>query len=332
MFKLVQNEWMKLWSKKGTWVLVGLLILFISSMLLLTKWIQSTNEKSVESETPNGSVDVSVQVEEGLHTWQDEVNMELMMTTDRLRESSITKEEKERLESKVKVLEYRIAENVAPVESNSRERIVMDSAGIGSIAVLLTVIVAAGIVATEFSQGTIKMLLSRPVKRWKILTSKYIVVNLFGLLLMITGFVVSIICSYLLFEAGSGQELQWNGTEIVEVSAWSKGLYTLLLSFGNVFITSTFAFMIGSVFRSSSLAIGLSLFIYFTGSTVVMLLSKYEIVKYIVFTHMDLTIYQTDYRIVEDVTLSFSLAVLAAYLVLFLLISFVTFIKRDVKA
>ena len=55
---------------------------------------------------------------------------------------------------------------------------IMDSAGIGSIVVLLTVIVAAGIVASEFSQGTIKMLLSRPVKRWKILTSKYLTVIL----------------------------------------------------------------------------------------------------------------------------------------------------------
>lgn len=312
--------------------MVGLLIVFVASMLLLVKWIHSTSEKQLESETPNGSVGVSIQTEEGPLTWQDEVKMELMMTTDRLRESSLSKGEKERLEGKEKVLEYRLANNVAPVEANSREQMIMESAEIGSIALLLTVIVAAGIVASEFTQGTIKMLLSRPVKRWKILMSKYITVSLFGILLMLIGFTVSIICSYLLFEAGSGQELKWNGTEIVEVSAWSKGLYILLLSFGNVFITSTFAFMIGSVFRSSSLAIGLSLFIYFTGSTIVMLLSKYEIVKYIVFTHMDLTIYETDFRIVEGLTLSFSLAVLAVYLVVFLCISFVTFVKRDVTA
>ena len=65
--------------------------------------------------------------------------------------------------------------------------------------VLLTVIVAAGIVASEFTQGTIKMLLSRPVKRWKILTSKYVTVILFGILLMLVGFIVSILgCVYLL--------------------------------------------------------------------------------------------------------------------------------------
>ena len=178
-------------------------------------------------------------------------------------------------------------------KNSSRETMIMDSSGIGSIVVLLAVIVAAGIVASEFTQGTIKMLLSRPVKRWKILTAKYVTVHLFGILLMLVGFVVSIICAYLFFQSGEGQELVWNGKEVVAASVWGKGLYMLLLSFANVFVTATFAFMIGSVFRSSSMAIGLSLFIYFMGSTVVMLLAKYEIVKYIVFTHMDLTMYET---------------------------------------
>ena len=225
------------------------------------------------------------------------------------------KSEKERLEGKEKVLEYRLANSIEPLSETSREKMIMDSSGIGSIAVLLTVIVAAGIVASEFTQGTIKMLLSRPVKRWKILTSKYVTVILFGILLMLVGFIVSILGAFIFFQSGNGQELVWNGKEVVEVSVWGKGLYMLLLSFANVFVTATFAFMIGSVFRSSSLAIGLSLFIYFMGSTLVMLLAKYEIVKYIVFTHMDLTIYETDFRIVEGITMPFSLAVLAVYIV-----------------
>lgn len=135
-----------------------------------------------------------------------------------------------------------------------------------------------------------------------------------------------------LIPVGGGQELVWNGQEVVTASIWGKGLYLLLLSFANVFIIATFSFMIGSVFRSSSLAIGLSLFIYFMGSTVVVLLSKYEFVKYIVFTHMDLTMYETGYQIVEGITLPFSLAVLAVYLVLFLVISYSTFTRRDVAA
>ncbi|MEK3937056.1 ABC transporter permease [Sporosarcina sp. FSL W7-1349] len=311
MLKLVQNEWMKCWARKGTWVMAGLLVVLIAGMLGLTKWVASS---------------------EGTEDWRSAVQEELAGVQELAQDPTLTASEKEQLMGEEKVLEYRLAHDIAPIDSNSREGIIMDSAGIGSIAVLFTVIVAAGIVASEFSQGTIKMLLSRPVKRWKVLTSKYVAVVAFGILLMFIGFAISIIGAYILFPSGGGQELVWNGQEVVTASIWGKGLYLLLLSFANVFIIATFSFMIGSVFRSSSLAIGLSLFIYFMGSTVVVLLSKYEFVKYIVFTHMDLTMYETGYQIVEGITLPFSLAVLAVYLVLFLVISYSTFTRRDVAA
>jgi len=304
---------MKLWSKKATWIMTGLLVVAILGMLGLTKWIDTMSNFDEQD-------------------WKTSVQGELTITKEQLGTTTLVDSERERLEDKEKVLEYRLANSIEPLTGNSRESMIMNSGGIGSIAVLLTVIVAAGIVASEFTQGTIKMLLSRPVKRWKILTSKYVTVILFGILLMLIGFIVSILGAYLFFQSGQGQELVWNGKEVVEVSVWGKGLYILLLSFGNVFVTATFAFMIGSVFRSSSLAIGLSLFIYFMGSTLVMLLAKYEVVKYIVFTHMDLTIYESDFRIVEGITMSFSLAVLAVYIVIFLIISYTTFIKRDITA
>ena len=204
----------------------------------------------------------------------------------------------------------------------TREGMIQDPSSLGGTVLLLTVIVAAGIVASEFSQGTIKMLLTRPVKRWKILLSKFLTVNLFSMFLMLIGYVVYILLALLLFKSEAGMD--W--------SVWSDSLYMLLLSFGNVFVTATFAFTIGSVFRSSSLAIGLSLFIYFTGSTISALLSRYEVAKYLLFTHMDLTQFETGYMLVEDLTMPFSLAVLAVYIVIFLVISYTTFVKRDVTA
>lgn len=204
----------------------------------------------------------------------------------------------------------------------TREGMIQDPSSLGGTVLLLTVIVAAGIVASEFSQGTIKMLLTRPVKRWKILLSKFLTVNLFGMFLMLIGYVVYILLALLLFKSGGGGS----------VSILGDSLYMLLLSFGSVFVTATFAFTVGSVFRSSSLAIGLSLFIYFTGSTISALLSQYEIAKYLLFTHMDLTQFETGMMLIPDLTMPFSFAVLAVYIVAFLVISFTTFVKRDVTA
>lgn len=327
MLKLLQNEWMKLWSKKGTWVMVGIMVLLTAGMLGLMKFID-TQRSSGPMQTGNGTIEVSG----GTHNWKDSVSGELNLLEAQLSQDTLSKSERKEMEADVKVLEYRLANDIEPIDAFSKEGMIKDPSGLGGTVLLLTVIVAAGIVASEFSQGTIKMLLTRPVKRWKILTSKFITVNLFGMLLMVIGFIVHIALSMILFKSGVGQELVWNGKEVVEASIWGQSLYMLLLSFGSVFVIATFAFTVGSVFRSSSLAIGLSLFIYFSGSMVTALLAKYEVAKYLLFTHMDLTQFETGMKLVEDITMPFSLVVLAVYMIVFLVISYTTFVKRDVTA
>lgn len=97
-------------------------------------------------------------------------------------------------------------------------------------------------------------------------------------------------------------------------------------------MSTLFAFFIGSVFRSSSLAIGLTMFLSFMGQMIVSLLSNYEIVKYIWITHTNLNQHVTGNLLVEDITMRFSLAVLAIYAVLFTVMSYLSFMKRDVTA
>ncbi|WP_153721597.1 ABC transporter permease [Sporosarcina cascadiensis] len=312
MLNLIRNEWMKLWAKKGTWIMTVLLIACVIGLMALTKWINNQNTTE--------------------HTdWKANTQEQLQYTKEAI-ELDLPEMEREQNEETVKILEYRLANDIPPLAEDGRESLIINPVGIGSLVVLLTVIVAAGIVASEFSQGTIKMLLTRPVKRWKIMTSKYVTVLLFGVLLMFIGFAVTVICAYILFPAGAGQELKLDGNAVVPVSVWGHGLYMLVLAFVNVIITATFAFMIGSVFRSNGMAIGLSLFIFFTGNMVVLLLSQYEIVKYLLFTHMDLTMYESGSVFVDGITMPFSLAVLTVYLVIFLLISYTVFTKRDITA
>ena len=53
----------------------------------------------------------------------------------------------------------------------------------------------------------------------------------------------------------------------------------------------TLAFMISTVFRSASLAIGLSIFIMFAGQVITLLLMRYTWGKYFLFANTDLTPY-----------------------------------------
>ncbi|MBO1915152.1 ABC transporter permease, partial [Microvirga sp. 3-52] len=94
-------------------------------------------------------------------------------------------------------------------QPGSRERTIVDAYGTMSLVTLFTIIASAGILASEFSQGTIKMLLSRPVKRWKILTSKYLTILLFGLLLTVLVYVFTIISAFIFFPSAEGNSIIW---------------------------------------------------------------------------------------------------------------------------
>lgn len=313
MLKLIQNEWMKLWHKKGTWAMVAMLILVILVPAGITKYYE------VKSPT------------EG--SWQDIEQDAIQSYKETLAGEDLTEEDKAYFQEQMAISEYRLANDAPSQKDSSLASFMSFTSGMLTLVTLFTVVTAASIVSSEFSTGTIKMLLTRPMSRAKVLTSKLLTTFLFGLLLYVVNVVVSALIGLVLFGMGTGVELEMVNGQVVEKAVWSDLAYHYLLSGGDFVMSTLFAFLIGSVFRSSSLAIGLTMFLSFTGGMIVMFLSRYEIVKYIWLTHSDLTQYEHGGgSMIADVTLPFSLTVLAIYAVVFLVISYSTFMKRDVTA
>jgi len=304
---------MKLWHKKGTWAMVAMLILVILVPAGITKYYE------VKSPT------------EG--SWQDIEQEAIQSYKETLAREDLTEEDKAYFQEQMAISEYRLANDAPSQKDSSLASFMSFTSGMLTLVTLFTVITAASIVSSEFSTGTIKMLLTRPMSRAKVLTSKLLTTFLFGLLLYVVNVVVSALIGLILFGMGTGVELEMVNGQVVEKAVWSDLAYHYLLSGGDFVMSTLFAFLIGSVFRSSSLAIGLTMFLSFTGGMIVMFLSRYDIVKYIWLTHSDLTQYEHGGgSMIADVTLPFSLTVLAIYAVVFLVISYSTFMKRDVTA
>lgn len=134
------------------------------------------------------------------------------------------------------------------------------------------------------------------------------------------------------FDGTTQPHLSYQDGNVVEssmvlniLSIYSYGIIDLLL-------IVSFAFMISTVFRNSSLSIGIAIFLMFTGSNIVLLLSGYDWVKYILFANMNLRQYVDGIPVVEGMTMSFSILMLVIYFVVFNLISWIVFNKRDVSA
>lgn len=266
-------------------------------------------------------------------SWKDIEQEAIQSYKETLAGEDLTEEDKAYFQEQMAISEYRLANDAPSQKDSSLASFMSFTSGMLTLVTLFTVITAASIVSSEFSTGTIKMLLTRPMSRAKVLTSKLLTTFLFGLLLYVVNVVVSALIGLVLFGMGTGVELEMVNGQVVEKAVWSDLAYHYLLSGGDFVMSTLFAFLIGSVFRSSSLAIGLTMFLSFTGGMIVMFLSRYDIVKYIWLTHSDLTQYEHGGgSLIADVTLPFSLTVLAIYAVVFLVISYSTFMKRDVTA
>ncbi|KOS68701.1 ABC transporter [Lysinibacillus contaminans] len=312
MLKLIQNEWMKLWHKNGTWMMLIFLVLFIIVPGGMMKYQETKNAENT--------------------TWQEVVQQQMNFYKDILASEELSEADIKSFEEKIAIFEYRLANNVPIQLETTVEDFMSFASNWIMLVTLFTVILAASIVSSEFSTGTIKMLLTRPISRAKVLTSKLITVFLFGVLLLIVNIGVSALTGFVLFDATTNAELEMVDGKIVEKAVWGDLAYSYLLACGDFVMSTLFAFFIGSVFRSSSLAIGLTMFLSFMGQMIVSLLSKYEIVKYIWITHSNLKQYETGNLLVEGITMPFSLTVLAIYAVIFTVISYMSFMKRDVTA
>lgn len=210
---------------------------------------------------------------------------------------------------------------------------VLENAGLLSIVSLLTIIVAAGIIANEYRWGTIKLLLIRPISRTQILLSKYVSVLLFAAftLLFVLGF--SFIVGAVTFgvEGLSPHILLDTNTGLEYVSALKQIMTEYGYGLVNLVMMATFAFMISTVFRNSSLAIGTAIFLMMAGSTIVGMFSERSWAKYILFANTDLQQYAPGYTPwIEGMTLSFSIMVLLVYYIIFMALSWIVFTKRDV--
>lgn len=200
------------------------------------------------------------------------------------------------------------------------------SIGLAGLATIFTVVIASDSVSSEFSWGTVKLLLIRPTKRWKILLSKYLASVLFALFLLVFILMMSILLGLVFFGTSDA-----NNDGITFGSILAKYGYEFI----SLLLIVTFSFMISTVFRSSILAIILSLLILFFGGTIsgIMIGLEQEWAKYLLFTNLDLSIYAEGGMgpYFPGMSLGFSIAILAIHFIAFHAIAFYLFKKRDIS-
>ncbi|MDN3015902.1 ABC transporter permease subunit [Paenibacillus sp. BSR1-1] len=189
--------------------------------------------------------------------------------------------------------DYHLKQNIRSTDGTMWDG-VNGSANMMILITIFTIIIVGDSVAGEFSFGTIKLLLIRPASRVKILVSKYISFLLFGMLLLLTLFVISVLVNGILYGFGYMDlplvSMNEDGL-IVEKNMVLNLWKTYMLNGVSTVMYITMAFMISSSFRSSAMAIGFSIGALFGGRIVLGALHRFDWSKYLLFANTDLTQY-----------------------------------------
>ncbi|WP_220094456.1 ABC transporter permease [Paenibacillus sp. YN15] len=313
LLSLLQNENMKIYRRLRTWILIGILIAISCSFSIISKWTDSGSNEG----------------------WEIRAQARLSANQAYLAENTrLPVLAQEEIRRSILLDQYRLEHDIPPSE-NTLWGMVMSMSVLIQLVTIFTVVIAADIVAGEFAAGTIKLLLIRPAGRSKILLSKYISVSLFSLLLLVVLFASSFLVNGLLYQFSDiGAPYLHVGKDMVveESSMVLHVLSTYGLKCIELIMIVTLAFMISTVFRSSSLAISMSLLFLFLGQAITNFLSYWSWGRFWLFANTDLTQYIEGKPLMEGMNMTFSIMVLVAYFLLFNFLSWSIFQKRDVAA
>lgn len=324
MINLVYNEMVKLAGKRR------LLVVTLIITILISLFTYAQLKQAEENRKRFGDVDWRIALEQQLARWENR------LTDGR------APDDLEGFRVRIEQQRYYLDNNINPSEPGAPTfvRGFVEN-GINLLLPLMMMIIAADLVSSEHSAGTIKVLLTRKVRRWRILLSKYlalvlsvsIIISLFGLLsTLISGTVFGFkgwSAPVLTGFNVSGGLLDTTGVHMLP--QWQYILMELGLAWFVSLVVATITFMLSVLIRSTAAVMGTMLACLIAGTILSTMVASWESAKYLFMVNLQLIDYLEDAAPpIAGMSLGFSLLVLLIWGASALTIAFVSFTRRDV--
>ncbi|HEY0826470.1 MAG TPA: ABC transporter permease [Bacilli bacterium] len=325
LYPLVKNETLKILKKKRFLVV----ILVLAVLIPIFTYAQMRQAQNTAKQL-------------GTRDWQVAIQGQITDYTNRLSSARVPEEWKRYMRVSIQQLQYYLDHDVDPNSPNGVTFAIGFMGNAVSLFIpLLVMAIASDLVSSERSTGTIKMLLTRPVRRWKILMSKLITLTLFVSLIVLSTAVLSYLISGSVFGYGGWTMpvftgFQINGSEVDTsyVNVVDQWVY-IIMQMGLVWFSSMavacLALMVSVLIRSTAASIVIMMATLIAGTILSALASSWESAKYLFMVNLVLTDYlKGTIPPIPGMTLSFSLIVLAVWALGAVLISFRVFTKQDI--
>ncbi len=325
LINLVYNEMIKIIRKKRLFIIAGILAVLVG----LFTYAQMKEAKTLQEEL-------------GTTDWRSQLQQEIINAQNRLSSSGISAEWKKYLQIRMEQQQYYLDNDINPSAPGAPTFMRMFAENsIDLLLPLMVMVIAADLVSSEATRGTIKLLLTRPVKRWKILLSKYITLILSVSFIVLSLGVLSYLISGTVFGYGGwnmpiltgftvqGEDLNTDQVRLVE--QWQYILMELGLVWFVAVVVGTLTFTLSVLMKSTASVMGVMLAALIAGAILANMVSSWESAKYFFMVNLRLTDYVAGMAPpINGMTLGFSMSVLGIWAAAGLIVSFVVFSRRDI--
>lgn len=334
MGKLIENEVMKILYKKRLQVIAGILLVLIG---LFAYGEHYTISRTQERVTQRMGV-------ENAANWQNLIEQQLIDMERRMENPYISEEGKASLRVRAEQLQFYLENDVNPLNSSVARfmgRFMEQSVFL--FLPLLIILLAGDMVSGEVNTGTIKLILTRPVARWKILFSKLMALVILEMMVILLIALIAAIVSLAVFRYGGFSEPVITGfrmsgsqldTSLVRtIPQWQYLLMVYANGYFVAFVIGCLSLMVSVLVRSTSVSIGIMMSSLIGGSFLSFFLEDWVITRYLYTVNLNLTAYISgSFQMVEGLSMVFSTMVLLAWSLGSLAIGFAVFTQKDVLA
>lgn len=203
---------------------------------------------------------------------------------------------------------------------------------------LFAILVGGWLMAREFQQGTIRLLMIRPKTRTKILMSKFLAALLIGLAMYLAGSILNIITNGICY--GFSDFAFPNYTVSGEVNFFMYYIPKFLACSVSIIFAFSVAFMLSVVTRNSAISIAVPIASFIGCSIAMAALAYSRAVEWLIYTpipYVQISSFYTEYSPVKmlmergiSVSLTYGIILLLALSVICTFISIYVFKKKDI--
>ena len=318
---LVQNETLKVIRRRRFAVVIGILFAIVS----VATYAQYRQLRF-----------------RGQRNWRAEIQQRVAAYQNTLRRGRINETWARSLRAEVNRLQFYLDHDIEP-DRPTAPLFVRNFANIAGILLLplLVAVLGSDIVSAESAEGTDKLLLTRPVLRWKVLASKLVALWIFATLTLLCGALLAYTISAPFLPRAGWSAPTFTGFQVTrgafqldavrQLPLWRDTLIAYGLEWYALIAVASIALMLSVLFRSSAASIGTMLAALIGGTILTRLSPDWTTGKYLFVSALPLAEYYSGQPPpYEDMPMMFCIALLGVWAVAATVIAFAIFVRRDV--